>query len=153
MNRPIPKKRHPKKATARRTEDAQIFSPSILLKSMLITLGVGIALLVMASLCAYFFNDPNQLILPLGLTASAMTAFIGGIVSIRMQGHSALLCGLCNGAAVCAVMILASLFFKSLSSGYSALVSAALHAGFLCLSVAGAYLGQKRGKKPQKRRR
>jgi hypothetical protein len=109
-------------------------------------------LTLVASLGAYFYSDPNALILPLGIAASALTALLGGIVSARMQGHAALMSGLCNGVILTAAMILASLFFKSAAAGYSALVSAALHAGFLCLSVAGAYLGQKRTT-PKKRRR
>ena len=124
----------------------------LLLKSSLITVGIGVALLVITALYAYFYDDPLTLIPPLGYLAAALTAFLGGVIAVRLQGHAAILCGLLNGVLVSGCMILASLFFRSGASGYSALVSATLHVSFLCLSVVGAVMGQKRYK-PTKRRR
>ena len=120
-------------------------------KSLLITLGSGILLLLLCSLISYFSSDPNRLILPLGLTVSALTALIGGFAAIRLHGHSALICGLLNGTAFSAVMLLLSLFFGAHATGYPAWVSCLLHVGFLLLSILGGYLGlPKNGTKRKK---
>lgn len=118
--------------------------PKHLLKSFGMTLGVGLVLIVSASLIAYFMPDPNALIAPLGLAAAGLTAFLGGVIAVRIHGGGALLSGLFNGVLLMAVMMLLSLCFVRNSSGYSAGVSCLLHAGFLMLSVAGAYLGNRR---------
>lgn len=113
-------------------------------KSLLITLGIGILLTLIASLIAYFSPDPNALIRPLGICAAALTALFGGFAAVRIHGHEALLCGILNGSVFMGLMILVSLFFKAEASGYAAWLSCLLHAGFVLLSIAGAYLGLKR---------
>ena len=118
--------------------------PKHLLKSLGMTLGVGLLLIVSASLIAYFMPDPNALIMPLGLSAAGLTAFLGGVIAVRIHGGGALLSGLLNGCLLMIVMLLLSLCFVRNSSGYTAGVSCLLHAGFLMLSVAGAYLGNRR---------
>jgi putative membrane protein (TIGR04086 family) len=118
--------------------------PKHLLKSFAMTLGVGLLLIVSASLIAYFMPDPNALIMPLGLAAAGLTAFLGGVIAVRIHGGGALLSGLLNGYLLMIVMLLLSLCFVRNSSGYTAGVSCLLHAGFLLLSVAGAYLGNRR---------
>ena len=118
-------------------------------KSLLITLLAGAVLLVAFSLAAYFYADPGWLIRPLGLCALAVTALIGGIAAIRIHGKAALLCGILNGCALTAIMLLLSLCFRQHASGYSLGLTLLLHAGVLLLSVAGAFMGLK---KPMKRR-
>ncbi len=118
-----------------------------LTKSFLITLAIGVGLLLAVSLIAYFCPDPDSLILPLSLAASGLTALVGGFISLRLHGHSALLCGLCNGGACSVLMMLVSLFLGGYAHGYSALISGLLHAGFLLLSVTGAFLGRPHQKK------
>ena len=123
--------------------------PKHLLKSLGITLGVGLLLIISASLIAYFMPDPNALIMPLGLSAAGLTALVGGVIAVRIHGGGALISGLLNGTLLMAVMLLLSLCFVRNSSGYSAGISCLLHAGLILLSVAGGYLGnrKKRGKK------
>ena len=150
MNR-SQKHSHARQISRKQPEDD---SPALLArhmaKSLLITIAAGMILLLAASLCAYFFPDPDQLILPLGLAASLLTALIGGFCAVRIHGHSALVCGLCNGSLFTLLMILVSLFFKAYSAGYSATVSCLLHAAFLLLSVAGAFLGLRKAPKKRK---
>ena len=123
-------------------------------KSLLISVCGGVILSLIASLIAYFSADPDSLTLPLGLVASALTALIGGFSAVRIHGHAALLCGLLNGAAMTALMMLVSLFFTSLSAGHSALISALLHTAFILLSVAGAYIGiSQKSQKPKRIKR
>ena len=120
-------------------------SPSLwlrhLAKSLLITIVSALILLTAGSLIAYFTADPSALVQPIALVCSALTALIGGFAAVRIHKHSALFCGLLNGSATTALMLLASLFFRSHASGYSAGVSALLHTTFILFSVAGAFLG------------
>ena len=115
-----------------------------MLKSLLFTLLCGLLLILIFSLGVYFYPDPDTLIPPLALLASALTALLGGIFSIRIHGQGILLSGLCNGCATTAALMLLSLFFTKHASGYSAGIALLLHAAFLLLSVLGAYLGMRR---------
>lgn len=121
-------------------------------KSLLATFCFGVVFTLAGALCAYFYPDPDRLIMPLSLCASALTALCGGFVTVKIHGHSALLCGLLNGTLFTVLMLAASLFFRTHASGYSAGISCLLHTGFLLCSVAGAYLGLKKRKKKTKKR-
>ena len=145
-----PKAKHTPHARKSTAESTAANFMKALFKSISITLGIGTVLLISASLAAYFYVDPATIIRPLALSASALTAFTGGIVAARMhQKSSALACGLRNGGILIALMILISLFLKPYASGYSAIVSLILHAAFLLLSVIGATVGKR---SPQKKR-
>jgi putative membrane protein (TIGR04086 family) len=121
-------------------------------KAFLITLTVGAGTLLLFSLGAYFFPDPDPLIRPLALLAAAITSFVGGIVSGKIHGHAPFVCGATNGLLLLALMILLSLPFHSLAVGYTAWLSLLLHTAVLLLSIGGAVVGtQKRA--PRRRRR
>ena len=122
-----------------------------LLKSLGITLLTALVLLLLASLAAYFSPDPAKMVQPLALLSSLLTALVGGFAAVRIHGHSALLCGLCNGMLFLALMLPTSLFFTPFASGYSALISCLLHVAFLLLSMLGGYLGLKKGKPKKKK--
>ena len=146
-------KRNQCKAT-REPENASVRFLKDIGKSFLCSLAIAPALLLVASLVAYFLEDPKIAIPPLGLLCSALTAFLGGLLAIRIHRRGALVCGFCNGALLSLVMLLASLFFRTEASGYSALLSALLHVGFLLLSVGGAFAGLPRqGQKARRRKR
>lgn len=113
-------------------------------KSLLITLAVGLGILLTLSLFAYFYTDPNTLILPLALSGAGLTALISGIITVKIHGHSALICGLLSGCLLLCVMMLLSLFFTNDGTGYSTGISCLLHAGIPILSVIGAYWGTPR---------
>ena len=150
MQKTSSKARKHKPVHTARHEPAGEASPSLLskhlLKSLAITLGVGVVLIVIASLAAYFSPDPNALIAPLATLAAGLTAFLGGVIAVRIHGGGALISGLLNGSIFMAVMMLLSLCFARYSSGYSAGISCLLHAGFLLLSVAGGYVGNRKKK-------
>ncbi len=149
-------KKKPHNARKQPKKQAEEASSAILLqntaKSLLITAAIGIALITAASLIAYFTADPIVWIPPLSLCASALTALLGGFAAAKINGSAALLCGLINGTVMTAVIMLASLFFKSMASGYSAPVSFLLHAAFILLSALGGWLGQKRARHPHRRK-
>lgn len=136
---------------AENDESSPVLMGKHLLKSVSVTLLISMILLLLSSLAAYFSKDPASLIPPLGLLSSFVAAFLGGLVAVRIHGRSALLCGLSNGILFSALMLLASLFFRPHATGYSALVSCILHVSFLLISVAGGYLGLKKGKPKKKK--
>ena len=145
-----------KRSSPTRTQETQD-SPWLLAKhmgkSLLITIGTSIALLLIFSLIAYFYADPDQLIQPLGLIGAGLAALIGGLAAVRIHGHSALICGLLNGCAFTVILLLFSLFFRSYASGYSAGIACLLHTAILLFSVAGAFLGLRRSPKSKHKRR
>ena len=151
--------KHPPYPTRTHSHSEETASSSLLMrnaaKSFLLSLATGAILLLLFSLIAYFQADPSVLILPLGLAAVGLTGFLGGVFLVRLHKHSALICGLLNGTLVEAFLLLLSLFFSKHASGYSLPVALLIHAGFLLLSVLGAFLGlpKPEKKKPLKRRR
>lgn len=153
MNRTAYKKRPTRHTRTKESEKAPLPPVSTILKSFAVTVGVGFLLLLALSLALYFSPNPSPMIRPAGLVAAALTALIGGFTVSRMHGQSALLCGLINGSALMALMLLLSLFFAKHASAYSALVSCLLHAGVVLLSVAGAYLGLRRRPKKKSKKR
>ncbi len=120
-------------------------------KSLAITLTVAVVAVLLLSLLAYFYSDPDRLACPLGLVAAGVTALAGGFSAVRIHGEGALLCGLLNGSVFMVLMMLLSFAFTGLASGYSAGISCLLHAAFLLLSVAGGYLGLHRKPKRKKK--
>jgi len=123
------------------------------LRAFLITLAIGAGSILLLSLAAYFYPDPDRIIHPLAYFAVALTSFLGGVVAKKRTGGAPALCGLINGMLLMGLMILLSFFFLSESSGYSALMSTLLHAAILILSVLGAVAGSKKKKTPTARRK
>lgn len=126
------------------------------LGTLLLTLAVGGGLLLIASLILFFVPDPLSMVLPAGLLAAALTAFIGGYFATRIYHLPALSAGLINGILITALSLLFSLLFAKnadcYATGYSATISALLHAGVVGLSIGGAFLGA-REKTPAKHRK
>lgn len=124
---------------------------SELFKALLIALASGVLLLLVGTTALYFTPDPNKFLHPLSLVISAVTALIGGFAAGKLHGHAALLCGLFEGSLLMALFLLVSLFFKNDAKGYSALLSCALHIGFLLVAVVGASLGTRPSKKRKRK--
>ena len=146
-------KRRPSRAGAdRASANSQKNAPSIKIacKALLFTVAIGLGILLVASLLVYFYKDPAPLLLPIGLLASALTAFLGGMVAGRMQRRALLASGLLNGVLFCVLMLLLSPMLRSQAHAYSSGLSALMHAVFLLLSVLGALSAPK---KPTKRKR
>ena len=123
------------------------------LRAFLITIAIGAGTILLLSLGAYFYPDPDRMILPLGLLAAALTSFFGGMVAKKRTGGAPALCGLINGMLLMGMMILLSFFCLPHSHGYSALVSTLLHAAVLILSVLGALAGTQKPKAATRSRR
>lgn len=126
------------------------------LGAFLLTLALGGGLLLLCTLVLSFTPDPLSLALPAGLFCSALTALMGGFFTTRIYHLPPLGAGLINGILITALSLLFSFFFAknadSYATGYSAAVSALLHAGAVGLSIGGAFIGA-REKTPTKRRK
>ena len=154
----IPKKY--KKARERRSDagEGSQFWKSIL-GTLLLTLAVGGGLLLLTSFILTFVPDPLSLSLAAGLACAALTAFVGGYFATRIYHLPTLGAGLINGIFLTALSLLLSFLFAKnadcYATGYSAAVSALLHAGLVGLSIGGTFLGarERTPKKKRKRRR
>lgn len=141
---------HAKKNTgATKAQDGSFLQKAV--RSFLRTLAVGAGLLLIASLAVYFLPDPDPAIQPVALILAPATAFIGGMISGRIHRSAPAVCGLTNGCLLLALMLLLSLFFRSMAVGYSVGVALLLHALIPVLSVMGALLGVR--KKPKTKRK
>ena len=154
----IPKKyRHPREQ--KEGTEGSLFLKSTL-GTLLLTLAVGGGLLLLFSLILSFTPDPLSLALPAGLFCAALTAFVGGYFATRVYHLPSLSAGLINGILITSLSLLFSFLFTKNSdcyaTGYSAAVSALLHAGTVGLSICGAFVGGREkatGKKRRKIRR
>ena len=115
------------------------------------TIGIFLALIFLAALVLYFLDDPSPFVRPLAICASFVSAFCGGYLLCKKQGNAALLCGMVNGCFFLCILLLVSLFFRKYSSGYSPLLSAALHLGVLFASILGGYAGLPRQKRKKRK--
>ena len=131
-----------------------------ILGTLLLTLAVGGGALLFSSLVLTLTPDPLSLALPAGLLCAALTAFTGGFFATRVYRLPTLGAGLINGILITALSLLLSLLFTKsadcYATGYSAAVSALLHAGVVGLSIGGAFFGARErtpAKRKKKRRR
>ena len=153
-------KKIPKKYKRSREKTSKDSESPLFLKrtagTFLLTLAVGGGLLLLSSLILVFTPDPISLALPAGLLTAVLTAFIGGYFATRIYHLPTLGAGLINGILLMAISLLCSLLFaksaEHYATGYSAAISALLHAGTVCASIGGAFLGA-REKMPVKRRK
>ena len=126
------------------------------LGTFLLTLAMAGGLLLLVSLILTFLPDPLSATLPAGLLTTALTAFVGGYFATRIYHLQALSAGLINGILLTLLSLLFSLLFTQnaalYATGYSAAVSAILHAGVVGLSIGGAFLGA-RERTPNKKKR
>ena len=142
-----------------RKRDAGEDSPFLrgTLGTLLLALAVGGGLLLLSSLVLTFVPDPLSLSLAAGLLCAALTAFVGGYFATRIYHLPTLGAGLINGIFLTALSLLFSLLFARnadcYATGYSAAVSALLHAGMVGLSIGGAFLGARERTLSKKRRK
>lgn len=151
-------KKMPKKYKRAREQKSGEADSSLFLKNtigtLLLSLAVGGGLLLFFSLVLTFMPDPLSLVLPAGVLSAALAAFMGGFFATRIYHLPALGAGLINGILLTALSLLFSLLFAKnaacYATGYSATISALLHAGMVGLSIGGAFLGA-RERTPAKR--
>ena len=118
-----------------------------------LTLAIGAAWVLLASLGAYFTPDPDRYIRPFALPAAALTYLCGGYLAARVRPEAPLASGAANGLLLCALSLGLSLFFRGSAGGYPAWVAALLHGGMILLSLLGAFLAVRQAKRPKKKKR
>ena len=121
-------------------------------------IGVGASLLCAAvllligALICHRSQDPNQMTLPLGLSVLYLSALLGGIVTVRHRGGSALLCGSICGVLLLILFWIISVFFQG-TDAFSLPLSLLLRSLTAFFSILGAYLGLRRTGKRLHRKR
>ena len=138
MNQTVSKHQAKRKSAMRQTESGSSIRTTNILRAFLLTATLGAALLLIAALLAYFYEEPGTLLPILGLAVSALTAFFGGMIAGKIHQCSLLIVGLLNGISIMLIMLPLSLLFASHASHYAGWTSALLHATFLLLSALGA---------------
>lgn len=113
----------------------------------------AIILLFAVSAFVYSLPDPNRYIAPAALIVLYVSAMIGGCAAVKINGGSALLCGLATGGMFAASLFALSLFMNdALSVDRGVALSVGLRAVIVATAVLGAYAGvQNKRKKPKKR--
>lgn len=103
---------------------------------------------------AYANDDPDSIVGMLGIAVVSVTAFVSGIIAVKINGGSgALVCGVTNGVLYMVLLFLLSLFFdESFSSGYPFMLSLVMRCAVVFISVLGAFAGAHRTPRKRKRR-
>lgn len=117
-------------------------------RAALIACAVGAVLLFVLTAVAYAQDDPDAMVRPLGYAIAAIVALTAGAVTSHQNGRQVLLCGLLAAAAL--LLIFAALSFLPMFADREPMatgLSLGLHAALLPLSIAGAYLGRRRGRR------
>lgn len=124
-------------------------------QSFLIVLVLLLASAVLVAALIYSLADPNRYIAPASMSLLYIFSLLGGFLSAKRHGGSALLCGLLFAAMMLATMMLTSLFFPlSLSADRSLAFEIGLRGIAIALSIAGAMIGTKpKKRKVMKRKR
>ena len=141
---------------AARTRSEQGNAPLPLLssvKALAIDLGISLLLLLSAALVAYFTPDPDRLILPLGLSVAAISAFLGGYLTLILHRRAALLCGLCFAALMTLLSLPLSLLLSAYGVAYPLLLTCTMRTSLFLLSVAGAFCALRRMERTPKKKR
>jgi len=122
------------------------------LKAQIAVLLSGIVLLLLFCTIASSVEDPDSILSPLSLCALFLSAFFGGLASVRISGDG-ILSGILSGSITALLILLLSLL--PLPGCEKTITEKML--SYLCIiasSTAGAMIGKKRTtkKKPHKRR-
>ena len=138
---------HPTARATKEKTERPIFPAA--LRAFPIVLAVGAILLGICTAIAYATPDPDAYAPPLSVGATALTAFIGGILTVRQCGKdtSAFFCGLIGGILLLLCQLLLSLCFSgSREWGLHSSVPVAilLRVGLILTEVLGALAGKPR---------
>ncbi|MBQ2718515.1 MAG: TIGR04086 family membrane protein [Clostridia bacterium] len=129
-----------KSRTMRHGEKRVGFTAAVLggfLASLLLTGG----LLLLLSLFLLWSEDPTRLLLPAGLGAAAVGAFLGGWRSGRLHRSAGALCGITHGMVLVFVFLMLALI---LEAGALELSSLFLYTALILLSTLGGALSSRR---------
>ena len=111
----------------------------------------SIILLLIFCGIASSMDDPDSVITPLSLCALYIGAVIGGVSVVKLS-DAGIVSGLVSGA-LSAVLLFTLSAFPFPVSGFSITKSLILTLVIIPLSLAGAFIGKKRARKPKRRHR
>ena len=118
----------------------------------LIAVGCGLALcailLPAAAWIAYAQPDPARYMMPLSMVVLYLGALCCGIVAVRRDGQTLLICLAGGGVFLTVILLLSCLPLPGTGTGFSPVVSAAAHAGILLASLLGGWLGGRKRTRP-----
>ncbi len=153
---PIPK-RNSSLAVRKRADDDSPLLKKVIFSSLLglgATVLSGILLVSLVTFIAYSSSDPLSLIPPLSLLALLPSNFLGGFISAKRCGESALACG-CVTASMWGILSLigALCLISAPSSSYALWQGILLHGSSLAFCILGALAGGIKRKPSRKKRR
>lgn len=124
------------------------------LYGLLISLGIGLALTLLVSAILYSLDDPGRYVTPTAIIVLYVSALMGGFITAKLCGGSALLCGGLYSLMMLVLMFVVSLLFgDTYSSEYSLPLAVGLRGIALALALFGAVTGAKQPTKKRKRNR
>ena len=143
-----------RRASHARSEQSKTPLPlSSAVKALAIDLGISLFLLLSAALAAYFTPDPDRLVLPLGLSVAAISAFWGGYLTLILHRRAALLCGLCFAALMTLLSLPLTLLLSAYGVAYPLLLTCTMRTSLFLLSVAGSFCALRRMERLPKKKR
>ena len=102
----------------------------------------------------YRTSDPTSYIVPAAFSALYISSLIGGFFSSKLNGGSALLCGLLTGAMLLVVMFLISLpVSNDLSADLGIIENISLRAAIMVCTILGAFIGVTKQRSKSKKRK
>lgn len=123
------------------------------LRGYWISLAIGSVLTLILSAVVYSLADPNRYITPVAFCILYISALLGGFLSAKFNGGSALLCGGLYAVMMLVTMFLVSLFFDgSYSADRSLPLAVGLRGVAAGLSIAGAMIGAHKPRTAKKRK-
>lgn len=115
---------------------------------------LAVLLTIIMAAVIYKTADPAHYVVPSAFSALYISAFIGGIATTRLNGGSALLCGLLCGAVFMILGLLLSLFIPStISADYGIVGGLSLRLFIIVCSVFGAFIGTTKKKSKNNKRK
>ncbi len=142
---------HAKKRTASDHRKSDLLKNSLL--GVVLSLSFGIVLLFLSTAVCYSAENPNRLILPLGLCTLYLMSIPGGFFAARKNGRAPLLCGLLCGTMLFLFFFLLSFLLPSAPSKMNLGISLLLRILVLPCTILGSLLGSKQKRLSRSRRR
>ena len=158
MKNEISRKKYKSVGHARNLNSINPFSPKGIMPCSLMGAAFSLIMAVLLGLISaaliYKTADPASFVVPAALSALYISALLGGFFASRLNGGSALLCGLLTGVILAALTFILSLpINESLSSDYKIIESLSLRTAVIVCTIIGAFIGvTKQNSKSKKRK-
>lgn len=158
MKNEISRKKYKSVGHARDVNSIRNFAPKGIVPCSAIGVGVSVIMAILLGFISaaliYKTADPASYIVPTAFSVLYISALIGGFFASKLNGGSALLCGLLSGALLLAFAFIISLpISSSLSSGYKIIEGLSLRAAVIVCTIIGAFIGTSKQNSKSKKRK